>query len=61
MILECKFSLREKVYIDEDSSLITTITAIKFGHSEVPIYEVSYWSNGDAKAAWVEEYRLNKY
>jgi len=57
------FTIGDKVHIDGCCDLTATVTAIQVrGHSatgRAVSYEVSFVSNGDAKAPWIEEFRLS--
>lgn len=52
-----KFQFRDTVIIDDDNSLTGVITRVMSAPGNRS-YEVSYIHNGDAKAAWIEEFRL---
>jgi hypothetical protein len=58
MTFETAFSLRDRVCIDGDRSLMGVVTAVQFREIRAPLYGVSYVFNGDAREAWFEEWRL---
>jgi hypothetical protein len=66
-----RFAIGVRVSIDDDPSLIGVVTAYQFraipasgggiGSTYAGSCEVSYVYNGDAKMAWIEEWRLKEY
>lgn len=54
----------QKVHLDDDASLVATVTAFSFRPSSDGgtncLVEVSYAHNGEAKVAWIEPRRLSK-
>lgn len=55
-----KFALRDRVTMDGCADLIGTITAATFRTGSSIEYEVSWMHNGDAKSAYVQEFRLTE-
>lgn len=53
-----KWALGQHVHIDTDRSITATITGFCWRSTREPTVELSWFSNGDAKTAWVEENRL---
>jgi hypothetical protein len=58
MTLQSRWNFRDRVWLDGDESIIGIVTAFQFRETRNPIVEVSWMHNGDAKAAWFEEWRL---
>ena len=59
MNIKTDFDLHDKVYIDDDTSITGTITAITVKPFEM-VYEVSWFSNGTAHNAWFDRCRLTR-
>lgn len=59
MAFQSKYSIQDRVIIDADRHLAGYITAVQFRQTRGPLYGVSYVHNGDAKEAWIEEWRLS--
>lgn len=57
--LESPFAFQQEVIIDGDASIRGVVTGMQFRMTREPLVEVSYFHNGDAKAAWVEVWRLS--
>lgn len=55
-----EWALGDRVIIDFDRSIRGTITSFNFRHTREPTVEVSYFHNGEAKTAWIEQSRLSK-
>lgn len=51
--------LEDKVIIDGDTSIKGVVTGFQFRLTRAPVVEVSYFHNGEAKAVWIEEWRLD--
>jgi hypothetical protein len=61
MNLESQHDITDRVIIDQDASIVGTVTAILWRGPHRPThYEVSWIANGDSKACWIEEFRLSK-
>lgn len=60
MKFESRFSLYEHVNIDGDTKTKFTITGFSFRDTRSCLCEVSWFSNGEAKTAWIEESRMEK-
>lgn len=54
-----KFTIGQRVNIDNDTSIKAIVTALQFTHKPTLIL-VEWFSNGDLKTAWVEEWRLTR-
>lgn len=54
------FGIGERVIVDKDLSLVATVTKLCFSHPGLEL-EVSYFSSGELKRAWVEAWRLSPY
>ena len=52
------WQFRDKVHIDEDKSITGIIKAFSFTEGSYTIC-VSWFSNGDAKEFWFDEWRLS--
>lgn len=50
----------QKVNIDDDQSIVGTVTGFCFRVTRDPTVEVSWFHNGDAKTGWFEEWRLSR-
>ena len=59
MKFESKWTFGDRVLIDGDSSIKGTVTALLFRPSHY-LVEVSWFHNGEAKCAFVEEFRLSR-
>lgn len=55
--MNSKFNLRQKVFIDNDKSLIAFIVAIMIS-SEGFQYKLGWIHNGEIKEFWIDEWRL---
>lgn len=53
-----RFAFGDRVIIDDDDSLVVRVSAFQY-RNEKSIVEVGYVHNGDAKVAWIEEWRLS--
>jgi len=59
MKFESTWAFRDLVHLDGDTSITGVVTGFQFRGARDPIIEVSWVHNGDAKAAWFEEWRLS--
>jgi hypothetical protein len=55
--IESDFALGDRVTIDNDESLIATVTAFLL-RTNICQIEVSWVHNGDMKTSWVDDWRL---
>ena len=53
-----EFTFGDRVSIDGDDTLRGLIIAVIFHRDRPAEYEVSWFASGDAKTAWIEEWRL---
>ena len=53
------YDVGERVRVDDDGSIMFVVTALKWTGTEAT-YVVEWFSNGDAKSMWVEEWRLSR-
>jgi hypothetical protein len=60
MVFSSEFSFRDRVIIDGDSSLVVVVTGVYVRDGGAVLTEVCWISNGDAKEARIEEWRLKK-
>lgn len=61
-MIETSFNIGERVIIDDDSSIVGTITAILLRGSGLNIsYEVSYIHCGVSYSPWIEQWRLSAW
>jgi hypothetical protein len=60
MNFESRWTIGDRVHIDDCSSITATVTAFCFRATRAPTVEVSYFHNGEAKTAWPEEGRLSR-
>ena len=60
-MIDPKFSIRDKVYVDGCRDLIGRVTAVQWRHELLVRYEVSWVLNGKAEAEMFEEWRLERY
>lgn len=60
MEFSTKFAMFDHVYADEDTKTVFTITGFTFRTTHDPVCELSYFHNGEAKTALIEETRLKK-
>lgn len=61
-MIETSFNIGERVIIDDDSSIVGTITAILLRGSGLNIsYEVSYIHCGVSYSPWIEQWRLRSW
>lgn len=51
-------SLGDRVLIDEDTSIVATVTAILW-RTENPQVEIAYFNNGAQVSAWIADWRLS--
>jgi hypothetical protein len=58
MTLISNWDFRDRVLIDGDASIVGVVTAFMFRAPNPSLVEVSWVHNGEAKAAWFEEWRL---
>lgn len=52
------FPIGERVIIDEDPSLVATVTAFQFRASHDGIAELSWLQGGTVQVAWIEFFRI---
>jgi hypothetical protein len=57
--LKSKWAIGDRVQIDGCDSVVGTVTGFCFRLTRDPTIEISYFHNGDAKSAWVEEFRIS--
>jgi hypothetical protein len=60
MKFESRWNFRDRVYLDNDNSIVGFITAFQFREERPPMIEVAWVHNGDSRAAWFEEWRLER-
>jgi hypothetical protein len=53
-----KFNLKDKTYIDNDKTSPVIIIGVILREDAPATYEVAWFSNGDHKTAWIEEWRI---
>jgi len=58
MRLESKFNLFDRVTIDDDTSIIATVTGFAFYGYQIQA-EISWVHNGEVKTSWIIEQRLH--
>jgi hypothetical protein len=55
------FAIFDRVTIDGDHSIVGTVTSLAFSRStQEATLEISWFANGDAKSAWVDECRVRR-
>ena len=54
-----RWAFRDRVHIDNDSSIIAVVTGMSFSESGLKVC-CNWFSNGDSKEAWFEEWRLSE-
>lgn len=53
-------SIGDKVYVDDDRHIYSTITAISIRGPLMAVeYECCWFHNGDQNRAWIEEFRVH--
>lgn len=62
MKLTAIFDMADKVIIDEDPSIVGTVTAVLFRGSGLNVtYEVSYMHCGSSYSVWIESWRISPW
>lgn len=65
MKLDTIFDIGDKVTIDNDKSIVAVITGltIRGAIPQAPLvqYEASWFHNGNAQQAWIEEWRIEQW
>ncbi len=60
MKLECRWSFRDRVWLDGEGSIEGIVTGFQFdGEDHAPLVAVSWIHNGEAKSAWFQDWRLS--
>ena len=57
--LEYNFSIRSKVIIDGDASIVARVVAINFDGDGVE-YKLSWMHGGDERNGWFQEWRIQE-
>ena len=55
-----RWAFRDRVYIDGDRSIVAVITEFSFTEASMPTARAVWFSNGDSKEGWFEEWRLSE-
>jgi len=57
-LLRAKFICGNRVYIDNDTTILATVTQVCFESAETAKYEVSWFNNGTIVSIWLPEWRV---
>ena len=55
-----EFDFGDRVLIDGCDSIKATVLAFNFRSTGSPLVDCAWFHNGEAKSAWIEEYRLTR-
>lgn len=60
MQYECEFGVGDKVFMEDDPSILGRVLAVEFRGGSAMAVEVGWMHSGDARKTWFEVWRLRR-